>query len=286
MTGEKVLVQTPVYNCFFSSIRNQGCEVLENELIRSGDTYKIDFDDFEKKCADEKVTVFLLCNPHNPAGRVWTKDELARMNEICVRNGVKVISDEIHCELVMPGYEYTPFAAVNDSCLDNSITLSSPSKAFNTAGLQIANIVCKNSEWRHRIDRAINIFEVCDVNPFGPIALEAAYTDEGKEWLNELNQYIYSNYNTLKEQIKLHLPQIEVIKLEGTYLAWLDIRKLHATSREAEEALLNEGKLFLSSGTTYGEKAGEGYLRLNLACPKSVLEEGIKRMLQVLSTFV
>lgn len=281
LPGEKVLVQTPVYNCFFSSIRNQGCEIIENPLVREGNTYKINFEDFEKKCADEKTTLFLLCNPHNPAGRVWTKEELAKMNEICMKHDVKVISDEIHCELVMPGFKFTPFASVNDECQSNSITLNSPSKSFNTAGLQIANIISSNKEWRRRIDRMVNIYEVCDVNPFGPIALEAAY-NEGEEWLNQLNQYIWENYQFMKQYFLENLPQIEVLKLEGTYLAWVDISAFELTSNEAYQQLLHKGKVFVNSGTTYGKKDGEGYLRINLACPRETLKEGLRRIARVL----
>ncbi len=278
MTGENVLVQTPVYNCFFSSIRNQGCQIVENELVREGDTYRIDFGDFERKCADDKTTVFLLCNPHNPAGRVWTREELERMNAICMRHNVRVVADEIHCELVMPGHEYIPFASVSGDCQKNCVALSSPSKAFNTAGLQIANIVCSDPELRRRIDRAVNIFEVCDVNPFGPVALEAAYSKDGAEWLKELNDRIWRNYQIMKKYLARHLPKVKPLKLEGTYLAWLDIRQLGITSAEAEKLLLEKGRLMLSCGTDYGEKAGEGYLRMNLACPAELLESGLERM--------
>ena len=278
MTGENVLVQTPVYNCFFSSIRNQGCQIVENELVREGDTYRIDFGDFERKCADGKTTVFLLCNPHNPAGRVWTREELERMNAICMRHNVRVVADEIHCELVMPGHEYVPFASVSGDCQKNCVALSSPSKAFNTAGLQIANIVCSDPELRRRIDRAVNIFEVCDVNPFGPVALEAAYSKDGAKWLKELNDRIWENYQIMKIYLALNLPKVKPLKLEGTYLAWLDIRQLGITSAEAEKLLLEKGRLMLSCGTDYGEKAGEGYLRMNLACPAELLESGLERM--------
>jgi cysteine-S-conjugate beta-lyase len=278
MNGEKVLVQTPVYNCFFSSIRNQGCVVEENRLLRSGDSYVIDFDDFERKCSDEKVTAFLLCNPHNPAGRAWTAGELKRMNDICMRHNVKVIADEIHCEIVMPGYSYTPFASVSDECLGNSVSLSSPSKAFNTVGLQIANIVCRDAALRRRIDRAINIFEVCDVNPFGPVALKAAYSSEGAEWLERLNAYIHGNYTMLKDFLVSHLPAVKVLRLEATYLAWLDISGLALASAEAWKKLLDEGRLMLSCGTEYGAVAGEGYLRMNLACPAETLEEALCRL--------
>lgn len=281
LPGEKVLIQTPVYNCFFSSIRNQGCDIVESPLVRQGDSYVVDWEDFETKCADEKTTVFLLCNPHNPAGRVWSSDELVRMGEVCARHHVRVISDEIHCELVMPGYHFTPFASVNEVNLNNVVTLNSPSKSFNTAGLQIANIVCKDDELRRRINRVINIYEVCDVNPFGPIALKAAY-NESEDWLDALNRYIFGNYNFLKEHLAHHLPKAEVVRLEGTYLAWVDISALGITSVEAVEKLLKEGKVYVSGGTVYGEKAGEGYLRINLACPRERLREGLNRIVRVL----
>lgn len=181
--GDKVIVQTPVYNCFFSSIRNNGCEIVSNPLRRTADTYKMDFDALERCAADPRTKVMLLCNPHNPAGRVWTPDELTRLGNICLRNGVTVVADEIHCELVYQGFKYTPFASLSDAFLHRSVTCVSPSKAFNIAGLQIANIVAFDNDLRSRIDKAININEVCDVNPFGVAATIAAY-NEGEEWLN------------------------------------------------------------------------------------------------------
>lgn len=281
MPGEQVLIQTPVYNCFFSSIKNQGCQILENPLKRNGNSYVVDWDDFERKCADEKTTVFLLCNPHNPSGRVWTKAELARMNEICLRHRVAVVSDEIHCELVMPGNKFTPFAAVNEDCKNNGVTLNSPTKNFNIAGLQIANIVCANPVWRRRIDRAINIFEVCDVNPFGPVALEAAYNDS-ENWMDELNEYLFANYQLLCDTFAKELPLYEVMRLEGTYLVWVSVRPSGLTSDEVTEKLLKEGKVQVNSGTMYGQTTGEGYVRINIACPRATLIEGLKRMVNVL----
>ena len=281
MPGEKVLIQTPVYNCFYSCIRNQGLRVLESPLKREGDTYVVDWDDFEAKCADKKTTLFLLCNPHNPAGRVWTKDELARMNEICMRHDVKVISDEIHCELIMPGYVFTPFATVNADCQRNSVVFNSPTKNFNIAGLQIANIICADKEWYRRIDRAINIFEVCDVNPFGPLALEAAY-NESEDWIDELMPYIADNYALLKDTFAKEVPSYEVLKLEGTYLAWVDIRKSGLTANALTEKLLREGKVQVNSGVIYSKNDGEGYIRINLACPRTTLQEGLKRIISVL----
>lgn len=285
LPGEKVLIQTPDYNCFFSSIKNNGCEVAENELVRRGDSYEVDFEDFERQCADEKTTVFLLCNPHNPAGRVWTKEELERMNDICLAHGVRVISDEIHCELVMPGHRFTPFAAISDACRDNSVVLNSPTKAFNIAGLQIANIICADPAMRRRIDRAVNINEVCDVNPFGVVALQAAY-NESEEWLDSLNHYIWGNYLALKEFIAKELPRLEVTRLEGTYLAWVDIKATGLTSDKAYGKLMKEGRVYVNSGTMYGRRAGEGYLRINLACPRATLLEGMKRMGGVLRQYL
>lgn len=285
LPGEKVLVQTPVYNCFFSSIVNSGCLVEENRLVRDGNSYSIDFDDFEKKCKDEKVTVFVLCNPHNPAGRVWTADEMAKMNEICQRNGVKVIADEIHCEIVMPGYKYIPFASVSDDCLANSVTLLSPTKGFNIAGLQIANVVCSDEIVRKRINRAININEVCDVNPFGVVALQAAYNDSA-DWLDQMNAYVYDNYIELKSFCHEYLPKLEVLRLEGTYLAWVDVNALEFTADELTQLLADKANVMVNSGTMYGQKAGQGYIRINLACPRQRLREALNRIGRLLAEYM
>ena len=280
MGGENVLIQTPVYNCFFSSIRNSGSNIVENPLKRQGDTYVIDFDDFERKCADEKTTAFLLCNPHNPAGRVWTKEELTRMNDICMRHHVRVISDEIHCELVMPGYTFTPFASISEACRDNSVTLNSPSKSFNIAGLQIANIICHDPAMRRRINRQVNINEVCDVNPFGVEALMAAYNDS-RDWLVALNDYLWENYQALCRFCEEQLPQWKVLKLEGTYLPWVDITATGMTSDALADLLLREAKVMVNSGTMYGAQMGEGYIRLNIACPRARMLEGLERIKKV-----
>ena len=280
MGGENVLIQTPVYNCFFSSIRNSGSNIVENPLKRQGDTYVIDFDDFERKCADEKTTAFLLCNPHNPAGRVWTKEELTRMNDICMRHHVRVIADEIHCELVMPGYTFTPFASISEACCDNSVTLNSPSKSFNIAGLQIANIICHDPAMRRRINRQVNINEVCDVNPFGVEALMAAYNDS-RDWLVALNDYLWENYQALCRFSEEQLPQWKVLKLEGTYLPWVDITATGMTSDALADLLLSEAKVMVNSGTMYGVQTGEGYIRLNIACPRARMLEGLERIKKV-----
>ena len=281
MPGEKVLILSPDYNCFFSSVKNNGCEVLETALLRVGDSFEVDWEDFETKCADEKTTVFLLCNPHNPCGRVWTSKELELMNDICLRHGVKVVSDEIHCELVMPEYKFQPFAAVSEACRENSVILNSPSKSFNIAGLQAANIICSQSEWRRRLDRAININEVCDLNPFGPVALKAAY-NESEDWIDELNQYLWGNYQALCKFVDENIPQWKVCKLEGTYLPWVDISAMNTTAQDLCDKLLDEAKIWLNPGTMYGPQSGEGYIRINIATQRSRLIEALNRIKKVL----
>lgn len=275
--GDKVIVQTPVYNCFFSSIRNNGCEIVSNPLRRTADTYEMDFDALERCAADPRAKVMLLCNPHNPAGRVWTPDELTRLGDICLRNGVTVVADEIHCELVYQGFKYTPFASLSDAFLHRSVTCVSPSKAFNIAGLQIANIVAFDNDLRSRIDKAININEVCDVNPFGVAATIAAY-NEGEEWLNQLVDYLHGNYEVMAEFCRRELPEFPITRLEGTYLVWMDCSSLGMPSDALEHALLDDARLWLNAGTMYGAE-GEGYMRWNIACPRSVMLDGLNRFL-------
>ena len=274
--GEKVILQSPVYNCFFSSVRNNGCEILDVPLLYHDGTYSYDFDGLERACADPAANVMLLCNPHNPAGRVWTREELARVGDIARRHGVTVVSDEIHCEIVMPGFTYTPFASVSPENQACCVTLCSPSKSFNTASLQIANIITPNPEWRKLIDRAINVNEICDVNPFGVLALEAEYSPEGAEWLKELNQYIYDNYLLLREK----LTDWTVCKLEGTYLPWVDVSSLGLPTEKIEEELLRNEKVWVNAGSMYGT---EGFIRINLATPRSLLAEGLDRVSRGLS---
>lgn len=279
LPGDQVIVQGPVYNCFFSSIRNNGCETVSNSLIYNKEElrYEIDFDDLERKLAHERARLMLICNPHNPGGRVWTRDELTRVAELCHKYGVRVVSDEIHCELTLYDNEYVPFGSLPDELSHGSITCCSPSKAFNTAGLQIANIVCRDAEVRNRIDRAININEVCDVNPFGVIALQAAYSDEGYEWLTQLRAYISSNYDLLRERFARELPKCKVMRMEGTYLAWIDCSELHISSDEIEEMLMHENKVWVNTGSMYGTE-GAAFIRINMACTSELLNEGITRI--------
>ena len=286
LPGDQVIVQGPVYNCFFSSIRNNGCETVSNSLIYNKEElrYEIDFDDLERKLAHERARLMLLCNPHNPGGRVWTRDELTRVAELCRKYGVRVVSDEIHCELTLYDNEYVPFGSLPDELSRDSITCCSPSKAFNTAGLQIANIVCRDAEVRNRIDRAININEVCDVNPFGVIALQAAYSDEGYEWLTQLRKYISANYDLLLERFARELPKCKVMRMEGTYLAWIDCSELHIPSDEIEEMLMHENKVWVNAGSMYGAE-GAAFIRINMACTSELLNEGITRIVNGLGAY-
>lgn len=270
--GDKVIIQTPVYNCFFSSIRNNGCEISENELLRTETSYEMDFAGLEACCADPKAKVLLLCNPHNPAGRVWTHDELRRVDEICKRHNVVVVSDEIHCEIVYEPHKYTPFGTVATA---PCVVCCSPSKAFNTAGLQTANIVCSDEKMRAAIDRAININETCDVGPMGVTALIAAY-NYGEPWLEAVTEYIRGNYEYLKQTLEALPFGIRVLDLQGTYLAWVDVDALNIPVAWLCEGLKADGKVWLQPGTAYGA-SGEGYVRVNLATPRAVLAEALKR---------
>lgn len=278
--GDKVLIQSPVYNYFNSSITNNKCHIVLNELKYNGVHYEVDFEDFEKKASDEKVKIFILCNPHNPGGRVWSKDELQRLGEICLKHSVLVLADEIHRDLVYKGNKYTPFSSISESFLMNSITCTSPGKTFNVAGLKTSNIIVANEEYRKKVDRSLNINEAIEPNLFGIEGLIAAY-NEGEEWLNQLLDYLEENRNYLITYIKERIPKLKVMKPEATYLVWIDCRSLGMASKELSSKLLSEGKLRISDGSAYGE-AGEGFIRINIACPRGLLIEGLERLERVL----
>ena len=277
--GEKIILQTPAYNCFYSSIRNNGCILSENRLLRDAEGhYTIDYDDLAEKAADPYATLLILCNPHNPTGRVWTAGELQRVAEICLENNVFVIADEIHCELTYGVRPYTPYGTVGAEFQNSAAICVSPSKAFNIAGLQIANIVATDATVRDRIDRAINDNEVCDVNPFGVAATIAAYT-ESSAWLDELRAYLWNNYLTAREIIG---DKFSITPLEGTYLLWLDVSSAETPVDELCRRLEERFKVKVSSGTDYGP-GGEDFVRINLACPRARLIEGLRRLLAGLS---
>lgn len=274
----KMIIQSPAYNCFFSTAKNNLCELSINKLIydTEGDqaTWYIDFEDLERRAADPMAKVLLFCNPHNPCGRVWPREDLERVADICRRNGVIVISDEIHCELEMPGYHFTPMASISQVAQDNTVTMNSPSKSFNIAGLGISNIITNNPDWKKIIDRVININELCEVNPFGVLALQAAY-NEGEPWLKELNEYLYGNYRTLLSFFEENLPEFPVSKLEGTYLVWVDVSALNMSANDIENSLLLNEKVWINSGVMYGL---DGFMRINIACPRARLQQGLDRI--------
>ncbi len=282
--GDKIITQTPAYNCFFSSIRNNGCELLENRLTYHNGNYSIDFDDLERKASDPQAKIMLLCNPHNPSGRVWTPDELRKIGDISLKHGLFVISDEIHCELTFDSHIYTPYSSLGEKYLRNSATCVSPSKAFNIAGLQIANIIASDSDIRSRIDKAININEVCDVNPFGIVASIAAYNDSA-EWLEELKAYLWNNYCHLRTELELHAPMLKVIPLQGTYLAWVDITALRIPSAIMADRLLEEEHLMINPGTMYGP-GGEGFIRINLASPRALIADAASRIIRFTTSYM
>lgn len=279
--GEGVIIQTPSYNCFFSSVRNNGCRELFNPLRRietpDGFTYQTDYENLELLASDPDTKLLILCNPQNPTGRVWIREELEKIRDICTRHGVRVVSDEIHCELIHKGYTYIPYGTVDT----NAVVLCSPSKAFNTAALQIANIVAPDDSTRDKINRAINDNEVCDVNPFGVVGLIAAY-NEGGEWLDDLNDYLDENYLYLREFFLRELPHLPICDSESTYLAWIDIRPLGMTSKEVALMLREKAKVRINDGSMYH---GDGYIRINYACPRTRLKEGLSRIAEYLKRF-
>ena len=281
--GDGVMLLTPVYNCFFTCVTNNGCHTVEVPLVvdNASGMYRIDIEAVERAAALPTTRLLILCNPHNPGGRLWNREELTDIGRICRRHDVAVVSDEIHCELAMPGNAYTPYGTLDDDLSANAVVCCSPSKCFNIAGLQAADIIVPRTDWRAAIDKAINIHETCDINPFGAEAHIAAYR-HGEQWLDELNHYIKGNYDALRGHFKRELPQLTVMPLEGTYLAWVDIRATGMTSDNVTELLLERGRVQVNSGTMYGA-AGEGYIRINMATQRARLLDGLNRITSTLS---
>lgn len=274
--GENVLVQTPVYNIFFNSVRNNGRNVLENRLLYQAGTYQIDWEDLEKKLSDPQTTLMILCNPHNPTGSIWTREELGRIGELCAANHVRVISDEIHCDLTDPGYEYIPFASVSEVNAQNSVTCIAPTKAFNLAGLQTAAIMVPGEELRRKMERALNTDEVAEPNAFAIEAAVAAFT-RGDGWLDALRVYLADNKETVRNFLKTEIPDVSVVSSHATYLLWLDCRKIIGDASELCRYLRSETGLTLSAGVAYGGN-GREFLRMNTACPKERLMDGLERL--------
>lgn len=279
--AEKVVVQTPVYNMFFNSIVNNGRVVLENPLKFDGKNYEIDFEDLEEKLSDPLTTLFILCNPHNPVGKIWSKEELARVGELCKKHNVMVLSDEIHCDLTAPDKEYVPFASASETCKEISITAIAPTKTFNIAGLQTAAVVAPNKGLKNRIWRALNTDEVAEPNAFAVDVTVAAFT-KGREWNVALRKYIQENKEITEAFLKEYLPKVKLISKDATYLLWLDISQYSHDSRALAAFLRKSTGLYLSTGAVYRGN-GCDFLRLNVACPKSTLKDGLDRLEKGLS---
>ena len=274
--GENVLIQTPVYNIFFNSIVNNGRNVLQCPLsYREGD-YSIDFEALEANLALPQTTMMILCNPHNPVGKIWDRDTLARIGELCHKHHVIVVSDEIHCDITDPGKEYVPFASASDICRDISITCVAPTKTFNMAGLQTAAAIVSDPFLRHKVNRGLNTDEVAEPNAFAIWAAVAAF-NKGGEWLDALREYLYENKQLVKEFVEKELRDVRLVPSEATYLLWLDCSEICSDSRILAESIREKTGLYLSDGVQYGS-TGETFLRLNIACPRARLEEGLKRL--------
>ena len=274
--NENVVIQTPVYNIFFNSIVNNGCRVLESPLVYENGLYRIDWEDLEEKLANPQTTLMILCNPQNPAGIIWDQETLEKIGDLCAKHHVTVIADEIHCDLTDPGKEYIPFASVSGNCRENSITCIAPTKTFNIAGLQTAAIMVPNPQLRYKVNRAINTDEVAEPNVSAVTAAIAAY-QEGAEWLDELRAYIYENKQTVKQYIQEHIPEITVVDSEATYLLWLDCSKITQDTDIFLKKLRKETGLFLSLGSIYGGN-GKCFARMNLACPRATVLDGLHRL--------
>lgn len=281
--GENILVQTPVYNIFFNSIKNNGRNVVENKLLYDGKEYSIDFEDLENKLSDPQTTMMILCNPHNPIGKIWDKETLKRIGELCFKHHVLVLSDEIHCDLTDTQYEYTPFASVSEICANNSITCIAPTKAFNIAGVQTAAVVVPNEFFRHKINRALNTDEVAEPNAIAMEATIAAFT-KGEKWLNELRYYIEENKKVAEKFIESELPELYIVPSHATYLLWIDCNKITQDTDYLCRFLYSEAGLYVSAGETYGEN-GKGFVRINIACPKERLENGLTRLKKGIQLF-
>lgn len=282
--GENVLVQTPVYNIFFHSIVNNGRNVVEAPLKYDGQEYHIDFGELEQKLADPQTTLMILCNPHNPIGKIWDRETLAKIGELCFRHHVTVLSDEIHCDLTAPEREYIPFASVSDTCRRISVTCIAPTKAFNLAGIQTAAVVVQDEVLRHKIWRALNTDEVAEPNVFAVDAAVAAFS-EGETWLDALRVYIAENKRLVCGFLQEKLPKIKPVYSEATYLMWLDCGSLPGNSTGICRFLREKTGLYLSGGSQYGQ-GGESFLRMNVACPRSLLEDGLRRLQEGIAAYM
>lgn len=274
--GDAVLIQQPVYYPFSEVIRDNGRKVVSNDLYLGEDNrYHIDFEDFEKKIKEEKVRLFLLCSPHNPVGRVWTREELIRLGDICVSHGVTVVSDEIHHDFIFQGKHHV-FASIKKEYEEISITCTSPSKTFNLAGMMMSNIFIANQSLRRKFRKELDRAGISQLGIMGLVACEAAYS-QGGEWYRAMMDYVADNIKFLKEYVKEHLSAVTVVEQEATYLVWLDYRGLGLDADELDRRIIHQAKLWLDSGKIFGP-SGKGFQRINVACPRSVLEDALKKL--------
>lgn len=279
--GDKVMIQQPVYYPFRRAIENNGCHVVDNMLRFNGDYYEIDFEDFEEKAKDPKVKLFILCSPHNPVSRVWTRAELERLGRICADNGVLVVADEIHNDLVYSGYEHIMFGSLGEEFALNSITCTAPSKTFNLAGMQSSNIIIADPKVMEKYKRVLERNQISGQNPLSIVSLEAAY-NEGEEWLEELLRYLEGNIEFIHSYLGEHLPKAKMIAPQATYLGWIDLRKYEKDGDKLQHVISHDGKVALDGGTWFGA-GGEGFVRINFACPRKLLEQGLSRLCRVVT---
>ena len=276
--NENVIIQTPVYNVFFNCILNNGCRVLENHLRYEDHTYSMDLEDLEKKLSDPQTSLMILCNPHNPTGKIWSREELARIGELADKYSVTVISDEIHCDIAEPGKKYVPFASVSDTCRKVSITCIAPTKSFNIAGLQTAAVSVPDPVLRHKVRRALNTDEVAEPNSFATVAAIAAF-ENGEDWLNALCSYISENKKMVSDYVMKEIPGVFAVQSDATYLLWIDVSCIPESSRQIAKSIRKNTGLFVTAGSVYGS-GGDHFLRMNVACPRSVCLDGLARLKQ------
>lgn len=274
--NENVVILTPVYNIFFNSIVNNGARVLECPLVYKNGEYDINWEDFEEKLSNPQTSLLIWCNPHNPVGKIWDPDTMKRVGELCKKYGVTVVSDEIHCDIVRPGKEYTPFASVSETCRNISISCVAPTKTFNIAGLQSAGVFVPEPFLRHKVWRGLNTDEVAEPNSFATLAAITAF-EKGEDWLNELCDYIYKNRQYVESFIKENIPQLKVVPANATYLVWIDISGIFKDGIEARDFIRKTTGLYICEGNEYGE-AGNNFIRMNIACPLERVKDGMNRL--------
>jgi len=280
--GDAVLIQPPVYYPFSESILTNGRKLVTNSLVYSDGKYSIDFEDFEAKIVENNVKLFILCSPHNPVGRVWTKDELIRLGDLCVKHDVLIVSDEIHADFVYEGNTHIVFASLKKEYLNRTITCTAPSKSFNLAGLQVSNIFIANNDIRHQFKDEIIKSGYSQLNTMGLVACQAAY-ECGRDWLDDLKLYLAENLKFVRAFLSEKLPQIKLVEPQGTYLIWIDCRELGLSEDQLENFVLSKAKLWLDSGAIFGSE-GNGFERINIACPKSTLEKALKQLEQAVNS--